>query len=225
MWVLQDENLDLDSKSEDAEDECPTVKDKDPVTEDEGQPAGDKGPSMEVKILGLGGDEAVHEDLQDGMVYIDVPAYPPSAPLAQTPPSSRDGMVRSLGLGELSLALFKRSLEHKQERITVTFGALWRLILALEAWAGRVDTRMKDMSWAEYNDHRLVHDMLLQQTALHRELKEMRGRVTALEQERDRKEWVSVVMSADFVVTYSSIHSEARSWSIPSEDPYEEAAQ
>nr|GFC35358.1 hypothetical protein [Tanacetum cinerariifolium] len=32
-------------------------------------------------------------------------------------------------------------------------------------------------------------------------------------------------MSADSTVTYSSIHFEARSWSIPSEDPYEEAAQ
>nr|GFA61402.1 reverse transcriptase domain-containing protein [Tanacetum cinerariifolium] len=32
-------------------------------------------------------------------------------------------------------------------------------------------------------------------------------------------------MSADSAVTYSSVHSEARSWSIPSEDPYEEAAQ
>nr|GEW59259.1 putative reverse transcriptase domain-containing protein [Tanacetum cinerariifolium] len=32
-------------------------------------------------------------------------------------------------------------------------------------------------------------------------------------------------MSADFAVTYSSVHSEARSWSIPFEDPYEEAAQ
>nr|GEW73651.1 reverse transcriptase domain-containing protein [Tanacetum cinerariifolium] len=36
---------------------------------------------------------------------------------------------------------------------------------------------------------------------------------------------VSVVMLADSAVTYSSIYSEARSWSIPSEDPYEEAAQ
>nr|GEY86126.1 hypothetical protein [Tanacetum cinerariifolium] len=34
-----------------------------------------------------------------------------------------------------------------------------------------------------------------------------------------------VVMSADSAVTFSSVHSEARSWSIPSEDPYEEAAQ
>nr|GFA16508.1 hypothetical protein [Tanacetum cinerariifolium] len=32
-------------------------------------------------------------------------------------------------------------------------------------------------------------------------------------------------MSANSAVTYSSVHSEARSWSIPSEDPYEEAAQ
>nr|GFA97451.1 reverse transcriptase domain-containing protein [Tanacetum cinerariifolium] len=40
-----------------------------------------------------------------------------------------------------------------------------------------------------------------------------------------KSELVSVVMSADFAVTYSSVHSEARSWSIPFEDPYEEAAQ
>nr|GEZ29147.1 hypothetical protein [Tanacetum cinerariifolium] len=32
-------------------------------------------------------------------------------------------------------------------------------------------------------------------------------------------------MSADSVVTYTSVHSEARSWSIPSEDPYEEATR
>ncbi|GJS37372.1 hypothetical protein Tco_0535754 [Tanacetum coccineum] len=36
---------------------------------------------------------------------------------------------------------------------------------------------------------------------------------------------VTVVMSADSAVTYTSVHSEARSWSIPSEDPYEEAAR
>ncbi|GJS23169.1 putative reverse transcriptase domain-containing protein [Tanacetum coccineum] len=32
-------------------------------------------------------------------------------------------------------------------------------------------------------------------------------------------------MSVDSVVTYTSVHSEARSWSIPSEDPYKEAAR
>nr|GFB67204.1 hypothetical protein [Tanacetum cinerariifolium] len=32
-------------------------------------------------------------------------------------------------------------------------------------------------------------------------------------------------MSADSAITYSFVHSEARSWCIPSKDPYEEAAQ
>nr|GEV62779.1 hypothetical protein [Tanacetum cinerariifolium] len=81
-----------------------------------------------------------------------------------------------------------RSLEHEQERTAVMFGALWRLVLALEACAGRVDTWMTDMSRAGYDDHRLVHNMLLQPTALQRELQEMRGREIALEQEGDRKE-------------------------------------
>nr|GEZ12216.1 hypothetical protein [Tanacetum cinerariifolium] len=54
------------------------------------------------------------------------------------------------------------SLEHKLERTAMTFGALWRPVLALEAWVGRVDTQ--------------------------RELQEMRGRVTVLELERGRKE-------------------------------------
>nr|GEU83590.1 reverse transcriptase domain-containing protein [Tanacetum cinerariifolium] len=46
-----------------------------------------------------------------------------------------------------------RSLEHEQERTAVTFGALWRHVLALEACAGRVDTQMTDMSRAGYDDH------------------------------------------------------------------------
>ncbi|GJW38760.1 hypothetical protein Tco_0064605 [Tanacetum coccineum] len=69
----------------------------------------------------------------------------------------------------------------QQERTVVTFGALWRPVLALEAWTGRVDTRMADMSRAEYDDHRLVHDMLVQHATFQRELQEMRGCVIALE--------------------------------------------
>nr|GEZ78129.1 hypothetical protein [Tanacetum cinerariifolium] len=56
-----------------------------------------------------------------------------------------------------------KSLEREQKRATVAFGALWRLVLALEAWAGHVDTRMTNMSWAGYDHHRLIHDMLVQQ--------------------------------------------------------------
>ncbi|GJX79352.1 hypothetical protein Tco_0327501, partial [Tanacetum coccineum] len=77
----------------------------------------------------------------------------------------RDHTVR---LGELSPALFKiydmdigelftrsgavrdeifshryrfRSLEHEQERVAVTFGAIWRPVLALESWVGQTDAQ------------------------------------------------------------------------------------
>ncbi|GJU31361.1 hypothetical protein Tco_1174950 [Tanacetum coccineum] len=47
-----------------------------------------------------------------------------------------DHMVR---LGELSPAL---SLEHEQERVAVTFGAIWRPVLALESWAEERHARL-----------------------------------------------------------------------------------
>ncbi|GJU62970.1 hypothetical protein Tco_1244805 [Tanacetum coccineum] len=119
-------------------------------------------------------------DSEDGMVYIDVPAYPSLAPPVQTPPSPewssgslpispapsivpspisspmipltipslvatpatteterfltelgaqvemQGGLIHdhAVRLEELSPALFERSLEHEQERVAVTFGAL-----------------------------------------------------------------------------------------------------
>ncbi|GJX06756.1 hypothetical protein Tco_0194688 [Tanacetum coccineum] len=63
-----------------------------------------------------------------------------------------------------------------------------RPVLALEAWTGRVDTRLADMSWDRYDNHRLIHDILVQQAAMQHELQEMRGRVTALKQGRGRRE-------------------------------------
>ncbi|GJX56703.1 hypothetical protein Tco_0286600 [Tanacetum coccineum] len=38
-----------------------------------------------------------------------------------------------------------RSLEYEQERVAVTFGAIWRPLLALEAWAGQTDTQRAAM--------------------------------------------------------------------------------
>nr|GEU32514.1 hypothetical protein [Tanacetum cinerariifolium] len=90
---------------------------------------------------------------------------------------TRSGVVRD----EIFSQIYRfRSLEHEQERTVVTFRALWRLVLALKAWVGCVATRVTDMLWAGYDDHRLVYDMLLQQTALQRELQEMRDRVTVI---------------------------------------------
>ncbi|GKC65766.1 hypothetical protein Tco_1098364 [Tanacetum coccineum] len=50
----------------------------------------------------------------------------------------RDHAVR---LEELSPALFERSLEHEQERVVVTFGALCGPVLALELWAAQTDAQ------------------------------------------------------------------------------------
>ncbi|GJZ51543.1 hypothetical protein Tco_0606058 [Tanacetum coccineum] len=163
-------------------------------------------------------------DPEDGMIYIDIPDYPPPAPPVQTPPSPEwtsgslpispshsdvpspisspmipltvpspvatpaavetEGFLTELGaqvemqgglirdhavrLEELSPALFERydkdigelftrsgavreeifsqryrfrSLEYEQERVAVTFGAIWRPVLALEAWAGQTDAQ------------------------------------------------------------------------------------
>ncbi|GKB98440.1 hypothetical protein Tco_0984577 [Tanacetum coccineum] len=55
------------------------------------------------------------------------------------------GLIRNhtVRLEELSPALFERSLEHEHERVAVTFGALWRPVLALESWAENQELRLQ----------------------------------------------------------------------------------
>ncbi|GJT03677.1 hypothetical protein Tco_0838139 [Tanacetum coccineum] len=73
---------------------------------------------------------------------------------------TRSGAVRD----EIFSQMYRfRSLEREHEKATMTFRALWRPMLALGAWAGHVDTRMADMSWARYDGHKLIYDMLVQQ--------------------------------------------------------------
>ncbi|GKB18189.1 putative reverse transcriptase domain-containing protein [Tanacetum coccineum] len=43
------------------------------------------------------------------------------------------------------------SLEHEQERVAVTFGALWRPLLALESWAGQTDAQRAAL-WHSISD-------------------------------------------------------------------------
>nr|GEW31298.1 hypothetical protein [Tanacetum cinerariifolium] len=180
---------------------------------------------------------ATWTDPKDGMVYIDVPGYPPPVSPPQTPPSPEwssgsfpisqaPSIVRlpisspmisltvpspiasnvatstaTIPVDEdqfivvgAQLELYRSILQDHTQRLDVMQPTLFaeidrdRPVLALDAWAGRVDSWMTDMSRAGYDDHRLVHDMLLQQTALQRELREMGGRITTLEQERDHME-------------------------------------
>ncbi|GJZ68337.1 hypothetical protein Tco_0631577, partial [Tanacetum coccineum] len=61
-------------------------------------------------------------------------------------------------------------------------------VLALEAWAGHTNAQRAAMWQAIYEDHRLVHDLLVQNATIQRKFQEMRDRVTTLEEERGRRE-------------------------------------
>ncbi|GJY03415.1 hypothetical protein Tco_0369355 [Tanacetum coccineum] len=94
-------------------------------------------------------------------VYTDVPAYAPPAAPFKTPRHFLDGRSVPYQSGVVKDEIFSqryrfKSLEREQERTAVMFGALWRPVLALEAWAGH-------------------------QAAMQRELQDMRGCVAALE--------------------------------------------
>ncbi|GKB48444.1 hypothetical protein Tco_0899197, partial [Tanacetum coccineum] len=54
----------------------------------------------------------------------------------------------------------------------------------LEAWAGHTDAQREAMWQARFEDHRLIHDLLVQNVVIQHELQEMKDRVTTLEQER-----------------------------------------
>ncbi|GKB45803.1 hypothetical protein Tco_0896556 [Tanacetum coccineum] len=77
--------------------------------------------------------------------------------------------------------------EQEQERATVTFSAIWRPVLALESWARHVDAQRVEMWRARYDDHRLIYDLLVQNTTMQCELQEIRDRVTILEREGSRR--------------------------------------
>ncbi|GJW34993.1 hypothetical protein Tco_0057913 [Tanacetum coccineum] len=131
------------------------------------------------------GVEAPRLSSRRGLAYIDIPAYPPPAPPAKTLPSPE----WSSGSLPVSPAPFAVPSPILSPMISLTVPSLIAsLVTALTATILACDTTEGNMSRAGYDDLRLVHDMLVQQAALQHELQEMRGRVTALEQERDRME-------------------------------------
>ncbi|GJR50212.1 APOBEC/CMP deaminase [Tanacetum coccineum] len=88
-----EESSDSDSESED---KGPTTNDEDPVAGDEGLAAGDEGPrsgsvpesERPERVSALRQPTlTTWIDLEDGIAYIDVPAYPLPTPPVQTPPS------------------------------------------------------------------------------------------------------------------------------------------
>nr|GEZ13747.1 hypothetical protein [Tanacetum cinerariifolium]GEZ31744.1 hypothetical protein [Tanacetum cinerariifolium] len=149
-------------------------------------------------------------DPKDGKVCTDIPTYVPLAAHVQTPPSPEwsSSSLPILTSSQVvlspiaspvatSTAIISRldalpptlfaNIDKDVRELYTRSGAVkdeifsQRPVLALKAWAGHVDTRMADMSPTRYDDHILIHDILVQQAAMQRELQEMRGRVTALE--------------------------------------------
>nr|GEY76048.1 hypothetical protein [Tanacetum cinerariifolium] len=224
---LDDESHGLDDESHGLDDEGHSLDDEGRNVESVGEPLGLGYGALRRQELAVKEDHVYSTfeptlttwiDPKDGIAYIDVPAYPPPAPPAQTLPSPEwssgllhfspaPSAVPSPILSpmiSLTIPLAIASLDHTQcldEMPPTLFAAInryvrelytrsrvvrdeifsQRLVLALEAWAGHVDIRIVDMSWAGYDDHRLIHDMLAQQATLRHKLHEMRGRVTALE--------------------------------------------
>ncbi|GJS49801.1 hypothetical protein Tco_0599922 [Tanacetum coccineum] len=86
-----EESLDSDSVSEDAEDEGPTAEDEDSLRRGECLACvPDEGLVIDDGVMVLDDESpplTTWTDPEDGMVYIDVSAYPPPAPPVQTTPS------------------------------------------------------------------------------------------------------------------------------------------
>ncbi|GKA73114.1 retrovirus-related pol polyprotein from transposon TNT 1-94 [Tanacetum coccineum] len=65
----------------------------------------------------------------------NVPITPHDSPL---PGGYTSGSYEGLHIGP---GVVGRSLEHEKERVTVTFGVIWRPILAIESWSGQTDAQ------------------------------------------------------------------------------------
>ncbi|GJT55599.1 hypothetical protein Tco_0990653 [Tanacetum coccineum] len=146
-------------------------------------------------------------DLEDGIAYIDVLAYPPPAlqtslslewssgsllispapsiiplpisspmipltvPLLVASPATTETERFLTELGarvEMQGGLIRDhtirlgSLEHDQERVVVTFRAIWIPVLALESWAGQTDAQREALWHAISDTQRENHELRLQ---------------------------------------------------------------
>nr|GEZ73694.1 hypothetical protein [Tanacetum cinerariifolium] len=118
--------LDTNDESSDSDDEGHGLDDKGHGLDDEGHGLEDEGPGLE--------EEETAPEVSS-----------PIASHATTPPAT-------ISVDEdqfLERYRFK-SLEREQERATMTFSAIWRPILALEAWAGQTDAQREALWHAIY---------------------------------------------------------------------------
>ncbi|GJX58050.1 hypothetical protein Tco_0289440 [Tanacetum coccineum] len=156
-------------------------------------------------------------DLEDGRVYIDISTYvPPVAPV-QTPPSPEwssatiavdedeflevgaqlephesilhDHTQRLDALPPTLFEGYDRDLRELYTRSGAVRDEIFSQRYRLRSLEQEQERAIRAEMWrARYDDHRLIHDLLVHHTAMQHELQEMRGRVATLEQERSRRE-------------------------------------
>ncbi|GJS26761.1 hypothetical protein Tco_0487381 [Tanacetum coccineum] len=80
-----------------------------------------------------------------------------------------------------------RSLELEQERVTVTFSAIWRPILALEAWAGQTDAQRAALWHTIYDIQMENHDLRMQISKDRRERLDLTDRVARIERRQESR--------------------------------------
>ncbi|GJR36033.1 hypothetical protein Tco_1211717 [Tanacetum coccineum] len=161
---LDDEAQGLDDEGQGSKDECPAVS----------KPLG-LGYGA-ARRRALESTKEIAPNPEDGKVYTDILTYVPLAAPVQTPPSL-EWLLGSLSVSPSSplvpspIALLVatpaatisvdedqflekyrfRSLRREQERTTMTFSAIWRPLLALEAWAGQTDAQRAALWHAIYD--------------------------------------------------------------------------
>ncbi|GJS10602.1 hypothetical protein Tco_0367398, partial [Tanacetum coccineum] len=98
---------------------------------------------------------------------------------------TRSGVVRD----EIFLQRYMfRSLEREQERVAVTFGALWRPVLSLEAWACQTDAQRAALWHAIYDTQRENHDLRMQLAEERRKRLELVDHVARMEMRQESRE-------------------------------------
>ncbi|GJV09262.1 hypothetical protein Tco_1346918, partial [Tanacetum coccineum] len=142
---------------------CPTAKDEDPAVEDEDLTARVEGPGMDDEGYGLdyeshGRDDEIH-GIDDGGHSIEsdrlgLEEEEEAVPRGQQQTTCAVGKRTVDAVKEeifLSEVPGFRSLKYKQESVAVTFGAIWRPLLAFKAWAGQTDAQRAAL-WHAIND-------------------------------------------------------------------------
>ncbi|GJZ61635.1 hypothetical protein Tco_0617772 [Tanacetum coccineum] len=108
---------------------------------------------------------------------------------AKDEPLGLDTLAPATTLDEDALLEIGAQLELHGKRVLeetgINMGTLWRLMLALEAWAGYTDTHIGALWQSIYEDQQEIYDLRRQHATNQREIQELTDRIAALEQRTD----------------------------------------